>query len=98
MGGSDAIGHLVRYPSPLHRRLTHSHQCPLPTTLGAAVQAQPRPGKAARKGDFPHVYSCWGKEGRRITWWCLKACMKLPLGPDGERVFPAGCFSDEIDE
>ena len=61
-------------------------------------QAQPRPGRPARKGDFPHVYSPWGKSGRRIAWWCLKSCTKLPQGPDGERIFPEGCFSEDVDD
>uniref|UniRef100_A0A7S2J8Q6 Uncharacterized protein n=1 Tax=Haptolina brevifila TaxID=156173 RepID=A0A7S2J8Q6_9EUKA len=62
-------------------------------------EAMPKPGKHARKGDFPHLYSPhWGKAGQRISWRCLTACTKLPIGADGERVFPPGCLSEDSDQ
>ena len=62
-------------------------------------EAQPKPGMAPRKGDFPHIYSPYGVPGQRLSYWALRACVPLPLGPDGEsRVFPADCFSEEVEE
>lgn len=60
-------------------------------------EAQPKPGMVPRKGDFPHIYSPYGLPGQRLSYWALRACIPLPLSPDGEsRIFPEDCFSEEI--
>ena len=61
-------------------------------------EAAPPPGTQARGGVFPHVYPSERGLRPRLSWWNLKACIKLPLGADGEHVFPADAFSEEVTE
>jgi uncharacterized protein (DUF952 family) len=57
--------------------------------------ALPQPGAPARTDAFPHVYSEEKGAKARLSWWDLADVIELPLGADGERVFPKHALSED---
>jgi len=56
--------------------------------------AQPAPGVEGRGGVFPHVYGAERGVRPRLSYYSLKAAIKLPLAADGQHTFPDDALSE----
>ena len=57
--------------------------------------ALPQKGAAPRQDVFPHVYSAERGAKAKLSWLDLAECITLPLGADGQHIFPLGWDSEE---